>query len=793
MSSNPISLTWSSQFSVAPPSRASSLPGDKILLPPSTLEQLLAAAPVIATESSSGPHTTAFDPFNPYTYAAERQARAELQDRQQQLPDPLIFRIVNPQNGRVVYAGIREFSAEEGEVVVSRFLRESLGLEDSEGHMTPKSVGSNSGDHDEVMVNGIEQLAVNGNSVQKLTIHAKQLPKGTYVKLRPLEAGYDPEDWKSLLEQHMRANFTTLTNGEVLVIHGGRGVGGKSEEFRFLVDGFKPEGDGICVVDTDLEVDIEALNEEQARETLKKIAAKAQKAPGTTKGSSVGGKMELLRGQDGQVLGGEYVDYEISSWDRSQGLEIELSGVDEEDEIDLFVSPHSAQQRVRPREDEYVFAEFSSRYPKRVRLQPTNVELEEVEAIWVSIHAYTPESPESAEISPSIPKKFRIRALPFDPATDTISKDSVSSESSHKPDEVQCKNCKQWILQQTLFLHENFCLRNNILCPQGCGTVFQKRSPTFQNHWHCPHDTFHGNTPLSHAKHDSIFHIPQTCPSCDLEFPSIPTLAQHRTSTCPGKLILCRFCHLQVPQEGDPLNPTPELFLSGLTPHELADGARTTECHLCNAIVRLRDMATHLKYHDLERLSRPPPRLCRNANCGRTQDGAGKNGDTRAGTRMSQGPGTDVGLCSVCFGPLYVSLYDPEGKALRRRVERRYLSQLLTGCGKKWCVNEFCRTGRANKGGDGKPVSTKEALPLVRPWLEGLAGKGYDTPLNFCVDEASQKRRVLAELLAAEKGLNGKGGYAMEWCVAALEAEGGVLDKARSWLKSWAPQRNEIN
>src|SRR6266702_4493061 len=171
MSSNPISLTWSSQFSVAPPSRASSIPGDKILLPPSTLEQLLAAAPVVATESSSGPHTTTFDPFNPSTYTAERQARAQFQDSQQQLPHPRTFRVVNPQNGRVVYAGIREFSAEEGEVVVSKFLRESLGLEDSEGHMTPKSTGGNSGDHDEVTVNGVEQLAVNGNSVQKLTIH----------------------------------------------------------------------------------------------------------------------------------------------------------------------------------------------------------------------------------------------------------------------------------------------------------------------------------------------------------------------------------------------------------------------------------------------------------------------------------------------------------------------------------------------------------------------------------------------------------------------------------------------
>lgn len=790
-STNPVSLTWSAQFSVAPASRKPSLPGDKILLPPSALEQLLSAAPVVAIESSSRPHTTAFDPYNPYTYAAERLARAQFQDQQQQLPHPLTFRLVNPQNDRVVYAGIREFSAEDGEVVVSKFLREALGLED-ESHEDSSAPRSDILDrnHDEVMANGVEQLAVDGISLQKLTIHAKQLPKGTYVKLRPLEAGYDPEDWKSLLEEHLRANFTTLTNGEVLVVKGGHGVGGKSDEFRFLVDGFKPEGDGICVVDTDLEVDIEALNEEQARETLKRIAAKAQRAPGTTGGSSPGGKLELLKGQDGQVLDGEYVDYDISAWDRTQGLEVELRGVDDEDELDLFVSPYSSQQRVRPREDNYVFAEVSGTYPKKIRLQPTNIELEEAEAIWVSVHAYST-GPQHTETT-SMPKKFHLRASPFDLKLKQTPSD-VSKDTAPNPDEVQCKNCHQWVPQRTLFLHENFCLRNNILCPQGCGTVFQKRSPTFQNHWHCPHDTFHGNTPLSHSKHDLIFHTAQTCPSCNLEFPSIPLLAQHRTTTCPGKLILCRFCHLQVPQEGDPLNPTPDLLLSGLTPHELADGARTTECHLCNAIIRLRDMSTHLKHHDFERLSRPAPRLCRNINCGRTQDGVGKNGDTRAGTRMGQGPGNDVGLCSVCFGPLYVSLYDPDGKALRRRVERRYLSQLLTGCGKKWCMNEYCKTGRGNRGGDGKTVATKDALPIIKPWLEGLAGKGYETSLHFCVDEGSQRRRGIAELLAAEKGIEGKGGYSLEWCVAALEAEGGDLDKARSWLKSWAPQRAEAS
>ncbi|KAL1609878.1 hypothetical protein SLS60_001543 [Paraconiothyrium brasiliense] len=776
-------LAWSTQLTVAYSSRSTQLPGDKIILPPSALEQLLAAAPVVTTDSNL-PHVTAFDPYNPYTFAAERQARSQFQDRHQQLPHPLTFRLVNPSNGRVVYAGIREFSAEEGEIVLSAFLREALGLDAKSTEESRKA----SPDGDAEMANGVEQLGVNGASSEsvQITVHAKQLPKGTFVKLRPLEAGYDPEDWKSLLEEHLRSNFTTLTNGEVLIAYGGRASNGKREEFRFLVDGFKPEGDGICVVDTDLEVDIEALNEEQARETLKKIIAKRQKAPGTAEGSSAGGEIDIFKAQEGQILDGEYVDYVLSSWDRSQGLDISLSGVGEEDEIDLFVSPYSSRQQVRPRVDEHVFADCSSKYPKRIRLQPTNVELEVAEAIYVSVRAFPSTEPSAT------PKQYQLKVTIYDPRSDVVLEDTNAAE--HRSDEVRCKNCHQWVPKSSLFLHENFCLRNNILCPQGCGQVFQKRSENFKDHWHCPHDTFTGDTSFSHSKHEALYHTSQVCPSCDMSFPSIPTLALHRVTECPGKLILCRFCHLQVPQEGDPTGPpNPELLLSGLTPHELADGGRTTECHLCSKIVRFRDMDTHLKHHDLERLSRHTPRLCRNVNCGRTQDGTNKLGDTRAGTRKGQGPGNEIGLCSVCFGPLYVSLHDPDGKALRRRIERRYLSQLLTGCGRAWCKNEFCRTGRKNASGVDKAVPTKDAIPLVKPFLGGMDGRGYETPLHFCTDEASHRRRALGEMLSAEKGLEGKGGYSMEWCVAALEAEGGDLDKARGWLKGWAPQRTEAS
>lgn len=783
MATDATSLVWSGQFAVAPSSRPSQLPGDKLLLPASALEQLLAAAPLVASDAPARhPYTSTFDPLNPYTYAAERQARQHLQDRQHQLPHPLTFRLVNPQNGRIVYAGIREFSAEDGTVVLSSFLRKTLALDDSKG-ASPPSDSDGGGDADAAMVDGVEELAIHQNSLPRVTVHAKQLPKGSYVKLRPLEAGYDPEDWKSLLEQHLRTNFTTLTNGETLVVPGGRSSGGQKEEFRFLVDGFKPEGDGICVVDTDLEVDIEALDEEQARETLKRIAAKRLRAPGTQEGSSVGGTLDLFREQEGQVVAGEYVDYEIPSWDRSQGVEIDLSGLDDEEELDLFVSPHSPRQQAKPRADEHVFADLDSRHPKRIRLSPTNVEMEGAEALWVSVHAYAPLSADDAPRLKSTPKQYRIRAAPFDPKQSIVEKNGPvqASEAPPNPDEVRCKNCHQWVPQRTLVLHENFCLRNNILCPQGCGTVFQKRSSAYQNHWHCPHDSSYGNTSLSHTKHDQFYHAPQTCSSCARPFPSLAQLAHHKTTVCPGKLILCQFCHLLVPQEGDPDTPNPEALLSNLTPHELADGARTTECHLCAKIVRLRDMGIHLKHHEMEKQSRPAPRVCRNVNCGRTLDGVGKNGDTRAGTRMGQGPGNDIGLCSVCFGPLYVSMYDPEGKALRRRVERRYLGQLLTGCGRAWCRNEFCKSGRKNRGIEPQSVTTKDALPMIKPFLDSLSAG--TTPLHLCVDEGSQRRRGLAEMLAAE------GGYGLEWCVAALEASAGDLDRAHSWLKDWAPEQ----
>ena len=701
-------LKWSSKFTVSASPTPRGLTGDKITLPQSALEQLLAAA----TEGQGGG-----------------------------LPHPLTFRLVNPENSRAIYAGIREFSAEDGHIGLSAFLRAALGLEDKAG---------------------------------ELTVHAKRLPKGTYVRLRPLEAGYDEDDWKPLLERYLRQNFTTLTKGELLSVPGQQ----QQQRFQLLVDKVQPDdGDAICVVDTDLEVDIEALSEEQARETLKRRLEKqaANKIPPSSS-SSTGGIVTVGDVVSGQVVPGVYVYYELRGMQKDDSISLDLEATD--GDIDLLASPFTAHQRRRPREDEFVFADLSSESHKHVG----PVDSSDAEALLISVHPWLNGDEQQQD---QRPLAYTLHIT----AAGTVrggQKEEEEDVDMHEPGDVQCKNCRQWVPQRSLFLHENFCYRNNVACPK-CNNVFQKRSAEWQNHWHCPYDSYHGNDPASKQKHDTMFHEKVSCPNCSFKtHHGLTGLAAHRTSTCPAKPILCRFCHLEVPQQGesDPDVHDPAVVLSdGLTPHEVVDGGRTTECHLCGKIVRLRDMRTHIRFHDLERFSRPMPRICLNRNCGRTVNNGNDNNAT-------------LGLCSICFGPLYVDTYDPEGKSLRRRIERRYLSQLLTGCGKQWCRNQYCKTGRQNSAAAPLAASAADILKTIRPLIDPIRlppspHVENTTPFYFCTDRSSQRRRVLADTMAQDHQLTGGKEYQVEWCVAALETSGDDLDKAAEWLSHFSRARGE--
>lgn len=761
MADQPITLRWSATYNVAPSTdkAARGLEGDKIRLPQSALEDLLSESTKQTTNLGS-----AYDPSNPYIRSARPEYSDSLAGFTGQLPNPLMFRLVNPSNGNMVFAGIREFSADQGELALSPYLRDALDI---------KEAGADIGS--DTMESAKDQIET---ARPQIRVEARILPKGTYVRLRPLEAGYNPDDWKALLERHMRGAFTTLTKNTVLSV---RGV--KGETFKFLVDKFEPEGDGICVVDTDLQVDIEALNEEQARETVRQIMAKAQRAPGTADGSSVGGPIDIWKPVQGQVLQGDYLDYELDSWDKNRDLEIGLSGIQDGDEIDLFISPISARSRVPPRDTVHVFGDFSTpvQGSKKITVSAHNAELDGAEGLRIAVHAYSATGQVSNTTSA---KPFILRAR-------TVLEDGPTNgnedEQERSEDEEQCTNCLQWVPKQTMFMHENFCLRNNIACPH-CKNVFQKRSLEWQNHWHCDFGDGYGSSAESKTKHDAIFHTPHSCPSCGPEqtFPSLPLLARHCTTVCPAKLILCQFCHLEVPQEGDPTDPASEAetAITGLTPHERVDGTRTTDCHLCGKIIRLRDMPAHIANHELDKKYREAPQICRDKLCGRTLDGVGPRGHVGAGTRMGQGPGNDLGLCSICFSSLYASMHDPEGKALRRRIERRYLTQLMTGCGKKWCANEWCKTGRKNLGLEPKATGAAALMAEIKPFVQDVDEKSK--PMFFCVDEGGQKRRMVADILASE------GAWDLEWCVAAAEAEGPNLDKAREWLRNWAPAKGTV-
>ena len=769
-------LKWTAQLQVIP-SKPGRLNGDKIILPQQALQQLLDAVTTLIPVNVGLPRLmNGFSSAHPYTSLTGIGSSSPAFERQQQLPHPLTFRLVNPDNGNVVYAGVREFSAPDGQIEVSPFLYEALGL---------KSLNSTKKVID---LDDDSEEAIDNES--KVTIHAQTLAKGSYVRFRPLEAGYDPADWKALLERYMRDTFTTITKGEVLAVPSG------SEVYRFLVDKVEPEGEAICIVDTDLEVDIEALNEEQARETLKRRLDKSKKSVINENESSPGGDLLEGQAQHGQVAVGSYVDYTFKEWDRSKNIEVEVES--EDAVVDVLVSPFSTHQRSKPREDEHVFSDFSDRPSKRIRIGYTNSEVTNAKALCISIHGYEATA-DHETVSPTPNLKYTISVASLgksDEAPDT-------HQQATNADETQCSNCHQFVPQRTLFLHQNFCLRNNVSCKH-CSNVFLKSSEAWKYHWHCPEDDMYGSSQGFKEKHNALHHTKTSCPLCSAIVPSTVALAHHRTTTCPAKPILCQFCHLVVPQYNpstESLGPDdPEILFSGMTPHEYSDGARTTECHLCNKILRLRDMSVHLRNHDLERLSRSAPRLCRNINCGQTVDIVYPNGDMRRASDQTMKD--HLGLCETCFGPLYNSSFDPDGRALKRRTERRYLTQLVTGCGKAWCMNDFCATGRQNlfNTKTDESIGVKQQIPLEKLTIKSatslikpeIADLQSDSPLHFCVNEKSQERRRLATFLEVQNDWDGKQGWDLPWCVAALEvSHENNANRAGEWLRNWAPRRGE--
>lgn len=435
-------VRWTSSFRSDPASRAKSkgLQGDRIVLPQSALEGIM-AAPKSGTDTRSG------DGLG--------------------LPYPLIFKLQNKANGRIAYSGVREFIGEESQVSLTPYLENALGI-------------SNEDELD-------------------ISVTTQQVPRGTYIRLRPLEAGYNPDDWRPILERELSKNFTTLTTGSHLHIKGGRG-----DEFRFLLDKVEPEGEAICVVDTDVEVDIEALDEDQARETLRIIASKTSSQP---TGNSGGGEIDIWKDVEGYVVPGSYVDFELPAWDRTRPLSVELS-FDDDDGLDLFAIPRSTRYRALPRESEHRWGDFSTRSDghKSITILPTDDTLQNSEKLLISVHSHKQAVSDGGKGKAPAPKaqRFVLRAR----IGEINGTQEAAVEDADGPEDHQrCENCRQWVPKGSFFLHESFCMRNNVVCKE-CKRVFKKGSEEFQQHWHCVHGNACDLFPENFGNTDSGYVMP---------------------------------------------------------------------------------------------------------------------------------------------------------------------------------------------------------------------------------------------------------------------------------------------
>ncbi|KAF5381047.1 hypothetical protein D9615_004032 [Tricholomella constricta] len=135
------------------------------------------------------------------------------------LESPWMFQLRNPANPAAsTHAGVLEFIAEEGVVHLPYWMMKTLRL--NEG--------------DPIRITGTE------------------LPKGKLVKLQAQSVHFlEISDHKAVLEQALR-NFSALTQGDIIEISY------NSIVFGLLVMETNPGGEGISVLDTDLEVDFAA-------------------------------------------------------------------------------------------------------------------------------------------------------------------------------------------------------------------------------------------------------------------------------------------------------------------------------------------------------------------------------------------------------------------------------------------------------------------------------------------------------------------------------------------------------
>ncbi|CAL9036949.1 unnamed protein product [Musa banksii] len=391
--------------------------------------------------------------------------------------------------------------------------------------------------------------------VPLVEVHYVSLPKGTYAKLQPEGMGFsDIPNHKAVLETTLRRH-ATLSQGDIITVSYGE------LNYKLRVLETKPAS-CVSVLETDIEVDIEGHDSAQESSRNQPVLAPL-----------VIGKVE-----EGIVEEGTFNYYKFS---------VEAAIIDEvasgrmNIEVKIEADAGDADTNV-----------YISRHPL---IFPTQHRHE-----WSShemgskVLTVRPKDPNLVAGTYSIGvfgfkgvTKYRISVAFKDNVKQQIGGHATAS-SPIDMESVECENCKHFISSRTILLHEAYCFRHNVLCQHnGCGVVLRKEEAA--SHVHC-NKCGQAFQQGQIEKHMKVFHEPVHCP-CGVILEK-EQMIEHQSSTCPLRLIMCRFCGDMVQAGSTPADARDRL--RGLVEHESICGSRTAPCDSCGRAIMLKEMDIHV-------------------------------------------------------------------------------------------------------------------------------------------------------------------------------------------------------
>ncbi|KAI5949337.1 hypothetical protein KGF54_005572 [Candida jiufengensis] len=564
----------------------------------------------------------------------------------------------------------------------------------------------------------------------------KHIPKSNSLKLKQKNFYANISNWKFFLENKLNQYYTLLIKDDDLILE----VDGLRYELEVEEINDNKNLKVASIIDTDVVLDIVPYNDEHAKSQLDYLNHQQN-----IQEIKVGEEVSVIGLKS--ILNGGFVPimYKIDIT-KVGALKIELEG--EADFIigmDKFLAVDSFAFSTMDKESSAVELDLNQDLFKNKLIKYNDIkELEgdeDNDEKYIYLVAFTWEKEEDVKIK----------------ITDKILKEVEYPGGTT----TQCPNCLKQISSDKIILHESFCKRNNVRCLR-CDSIFHKSIP--ESHWHCDKCDGYGNSQISQFKHIKLYHSPQQYICCNTQFQNFFQLANHKSTECPQKLHQCRFCHLIVPQE----TATYQDKFENLTHHENLCGNKTTECFKCNKIIRVKDFPKHLKFHEFGKIQYNNDlnfSSCTNLNC------------------INESSENDLGLCDICFGPLYINQHDPNNLKLQIRIERRYMIQLSKGCGNQWCNNEYCKTGNqqisANTIKDNlQLINEKLFKNIYKPVLPINLKLEHHKGINklwFCVNESTSNKKILFDLINSENE------YDKEIILKSIKSNSDE-DKIRQWL-----------